>query len=152
MDWQAVTAQHLAGQDQMFGFLSHALDAARPRLAPHRDKSEGLLADAQVLLVHLPSRGGAHVPHLFQVFWFEEGLCGSATACLILYEGLPFVLVERSWCARENVALEESVVAIVPSGALAGSFVSGRRLMAQQQTDGKNEKTPEGSHYPQVLQ
>ena len=46
MHRQALIAQLLTGQDQMFGFLSDTLDPARPLYTPHRDKSERLQADA----------------------------------------------------------------------------------------------------------
>lgn len=152
MDWQAVIVQHFTGQDQMFVFLLDAPDAARPRFTPHCDKSERLLADAQVLLVCLPPLVGAHIPHPVQVFWIEEGLCGSATASFILDVVLPFDLVERSGSARGNVALDESVVALVPFGELAGSIILSKRLMTQQETDGEREQSPESSHYPELLQ
>lgn len=77
---------------------------------------------------------------------------GSATASFILDVALPFHLVERSGSARGNVALDESVVALVPSGELAGSIVFSKRLMTQQETRGKSEKSLESSHYPEVLQ
>lgn len=136
MDRQALVSQHLTGQDQMFGFLSDAPDAARPRLTPHRDKGERFPADAQVLLVLLPPFVGAHFPHPLQVFLGEEGLGGSVTASSPDVF-LPFVLVQRMGCARGNVALEESVVAVVPFGELAGSVVFGKCLMSKQEKDGK---------------
>lgn len=40
VDGQAVVAQHVAGQDQVLGLLTDALDAARPHLAPHCDEGE----------------------------------------------------------------------------------------------------------------
>lgn len=123
MDWQALIAQHFAGQDQMFGFLFDAPDPARPRFAPHRDKGEKLLADAQVLLVDLPPVFRAHGLHLVQVFWMEEGLGRPVTATVIPDVLLPVVLVERRGSTRANVALDEGVVAFVPCGQLAGSIV-----------------------------
>lgn len=136
----------------MFVFLSDALYAARPRLTPHGDKSERLPADAQVLLVRLPPLAAAHLPHLVQVFWTEEGLRGSATASFGLDEVLPLGLVKRIGGAGGNVVLDKSVVALVPIGGLAGSVISGKCLMSQQEADGKNEKSLERSHHPEVQQ
>lgn len=152
MDWQALVVQHFTGQDQMFGFLLDALDSARPRFAPHRDKREILLADAQVLLVDLPPVFRAHVLHPVQVFWMEEGLGGSVTAPVFPDVCLPFILVERRGSTRANVAFDEGAEAVVPFGDLAGSFVVSKRLMAQQETDGESKKIPESSHYPAVLE
>lgn len=152
MDWQALILQHLTGQDQMFGFLSDAPDAARPRLTPHRDKSERLLTDAQVLLKGLPPFVRAHILHHVQVFLFEEGLRGSVTAPVIPDVLLPFVLVQRRGGARANVAFDEGVVTVVPFGELAGSIIFSQRLITQQEADAKSEKSPENSHYPAVLE
>lgn len=150
MDWQALIAQHFTGQDQIFGIILNAPDAARPHYTPHRDKSERLLADAQVLLVYLPPFVRTHILHPVQVFWTEKGLGGSVTAPVIPDVILPFVLVERSGSTSTNVAFDEGVEAVVPFGELAGSIVFGKGLMTQQETDGKRE-SPESSHYPAVL-
>lgn len=152
MDRQTLILQHLTSQDQMFGFLLDALDAARPRFTPHRDKSKRLLADAQVVLVCLPPIALAHILHLVQVFWTDEGLGGSVTARMLFDVIHPLVLVERGGSARGNVAFEECGIAIIPFGALAGSIILSKCLMTQQETDGKREKSLEGSHYPAVLE
>lgn len=125
MDWQALIAQNLTSQDQMFGFLSDAPDAARPHFTPHSDKREKLPADAQVLLVDLPPFVRAHFLHPVQVFWVEEGLRGSVTVPMVLDVLLPFILIKRRGSAWGNVAFDEGVVAIIPFGALAGSIVFG---------------------------
>lgn len=152
MDRQTLILQHLTGQDQMFGFLLDVLDAARPQFTPHRDKSKSLLADAQVVLVYLPPVALAHILHLVQVFWTDEGLGGSVAARILFDVIHPLVLVERGGSARGNVAFEEGRIAIVPFGALAGSIVLSKCLMTQQETDGEREENPEGSHYPAVLE
>lgn len=154
MDRQAliVIAQLLTGQDQMFSFLPDAPDPARPRLAPHRDKSERLPAHAQVVLVRHPAFVGAHGHHPVRVAGGEEGLSGSVTAAGVLDVVLPLVLVQSVRITRANVAFDEVFEAGVPSGALAGSVGFGKRLMTQQETDGKTEKHPESSHYPAVLE
>lgn len=94
MDGQAVVAQHLAGQDQVLGFLPDALDAARPHLAPHSDEGERLAADAQVVLEPLAAPLTAHLLHPGQVHGVEEGLRGPAAARLVQDVPLPLVLVE----------------------------------------------------------
>lgn len=151
MDRQALVAQLLTGQDQMFGFLSDALDPASPRYTSHRDKSEGLPADAQVFLVHHPPLVRAHGLHPVKVALVQKGLGGSVTAPVVLDVRLPQVLVQSIWSTGANVAFDEGVVAVVPFGALAGSVVFSKRLMSQQETDGQSDKSPEGSHYPAVL-
>lgn len=151
MDGQAVSAQHLTGQDQMFVLLQHAPDATRARFTPHCDESERLPADAQVLLVGLPPFLAAHLHHPLQVFWIEEGLRGSAAARFTLDVVLPFALVERSGCARGKVALDKGVKALFPCRVLAGSLISSIRWMTQQETGGQSEKSSESSHDPEVL-
>lgn len=151
MDGQAVIAQHLTGQDQMFVLLLDAPDATCARFTPHCDESKRLPADAQVLFVGLPPSLAAHLPHPLQVFWIEEGLRGSAAASFTLDVVLPFTLVERSGRARGNVALDKGVVALFPCGALAGSLISSIRWMTQQETGGQSEKSSESSHDPEVL-
>lgn len=151
MDGQAVIAQHLTGQDQMLVLLLHAPDATCARFTPHCDESERLPADAQVLLVGLPPFPAAHLPHPLQVFWIEEGLCGSAAAGFTLDVVLPFTLVERSGRARGNVALDEGVVALFPCRVLAGSLISSIRWMTQQETGGQSEKSSASGHDPEVL-
>lgn len=113
MDRQAVVSQHLAGQDQVLGLLSDALDAARPGLAPYRHERELLLADAQVLLVRLPPLAGAHLLHSVQVFRVEEGLRGPAAASFTLDVVLPVLPVERGRGSGGQVALQEGFVAPV---------------------------------------
>lgn len=142
--------QPLAGQDQMFSLRLDALDPTGSHFAPHCDKRERLLADAQVLLVHLPSPVGAHFLHSLQVRWVKEGLCRSVAA-LTPDELLPLVLVERCWSPRGKVALDEGVEAVVPFGEQAGSVVFSKRLMTKQETDGKSEEGSEGSHFPAFL-
>lgn len=113
MDRQAVVSQHLAGQDQVLGLLSDALDAAGSRFAPHRHKGERLVADAQVVLVRLPPLAGAHLPHPVQVAWVEEGLRGSAAAGFVLDVVLPLLPVQRGRRPGRQVALQEGFVALV---------------------------------------
>lgn len=129
MDRQALVAQLLTGQDQMFGFPADALDAARPLLAPHRDEGEGLPADAQVVLVHHPPLVGAHGLHSGLAAFGQERLCGSATPPVVLDVNLPLVVVQRRWGTRAQVASEERVEAVVPLGELAGSVILSRCLM-----------------------
>lgn len=152
MNRKAVVAQPFTGQDQMLGFLPDASNTARSRLTPHRDKSERLPTDAQVVLVPLPAFVGAHRVHPLQVLGIEEGLRGSATAGFVHDVVLPLGLVERSGSAGGNVPLDEGVVAFGRSGALAGSIVLGQSLMSQQEADGKSEKGSESSHVPGFLQ
>lgn len=151
MDRQALIAQLITGQDQMFAFLSDALDAACPRFAPHCDKVETLPADTHVLLVRDSPLGCAHSHHPVQVARVQEGLGGSGTVAVILDEIHPLVLVQSSRSTRGNVALLEVVEGVVPFGELAGSVVYGKGLMNQQETDGEKGENPEGSHYPAVL-
>lgn len=113
MDRQAVVSQHLAGQDQVLGLLSDALDATRPGLAPYRHESELLLADAQVLLVRLPALAAAHLHHFVQVLWVEEGLRGSAAARFALDVVLPVLPVQGGRGSQGQVALQEGFVALV---------------------------------------
>lgn len=147
MDRQALVAQPLAGQDQMFGFLPHAPDPARARRAPHRDEGEGLAADAQVLLVHGAALVGAHRLHPGQVARPQEGLRGSVTAPVELDVILPLVLVQRLGSAGADVAFDERVEAVVPSGELARGVVLSRRGTSHEETGGEGEQSPEGSHH-----
>lgn len=151
MDRHTLIVHNLTGQDQMFGFLFDAPDAARPRLTPDSDKRERLAADTQVLLECFPPLVCAHSFHSVLVFGTEEGLSRSVTAAVIPDVRLPLVLVERSGHARANVPFDKGVEGTVPFGGLAGSVVLGRCLMTQQETDGKSEKSPETSHYPAIL-
>ncbi|KAF3839709.1 hypothetical protein F7725_018426 [Dissostichus mawsoni] len=151
VDRQALIAQLITGQDQMFGFLFDAPDAARPRFAPHGDKAETLPADAHVFLVRC-SPLDVHSHHPVQVARLQEGLGGSGTVAVILDEIHPLVLVQSSRSIRGNVALLEVVEGVVPFGELAGSVVYGKGLMNQQETNGEKGENPEGSHYPAVLE
>lgn len=152
MDRQAVVSQHLAGQDQVLGLLSDALDAAGSGLAPYRHEGELLLADAQVLLVRLPPLAGAHLPHSVQVFWVEEGLCGSAAASFTLDVVLPVLPVQRGGGSGGQVALQEGFVALVRASALAGGLVPDEGVGTQQQAQGKSEEQARGRHSPPALQ
>lgn len=100
----ALVVQFLAGQDQMLLLLCDAPDAARAGLAPHRHKGEGLLADAQVLLVHFALVGANGLDPL-QVVRVEEGLRWSVTAAVVPDVFLPLVLVRRPRRALSDVAL-----------------------------------------------
>lgn len=83
VDRQAVVAQHLTGQDQVLGFLSHALNAARPHLTPHGDKGERLATDAKVVLEPLAALLAANLLHPVQVLGVEKGLRGPSAARLV---------------------------------------------------------------------
>lgn len=141
----ALVVQHLTGEDQMFLLGCDAPNAARVWLAPHRYKCEGLLADAQVLLVHFASSVGAHGLDPLQVIWVEEGLCRPVTATVVPDVFLPLVLVRRPRRAISDVALQERPVAIVPLGKLAGSLVFGTNLLPEQETHNQR-KIREKSH------
>lgn len=114
MDGQTLVFQHLTGQDQMFSFPTDAPDPTGPQITPHCDESEGLIADAQVILVHLPTFVGADCLNLFQFVWMEEGLCGSVTVPVVLDVRLPFILIERVRSPRADVALDKGVEAVIP--------------------------------------
>ena len=151
MHRQTLILQLFTGQNQMFTFLNDAPDAAGAWLAPHCNKIERLVADAQVLLVRLPACLRAHGLHPVQLFRLKERLRGSVTAAVVLDVSLPLVLVESFGQPAANVPLDEGVEGIVPLGRLAGSVIFGRRLMPQQEEDGEREKNPESSHYPADL-
>lgn len=138
VDREAPIIQHLARQDQVFGFPSDSSDPTSSWLAPHRNKCERLLADAQVALQRLPSPAAAHGLHLLQIIWVEEGLRGSVT-CSALDELLPLVLVKRSRSTRRKVATDEDLVTLCPTRGLAGSVVSGTCGPSKQETDSNME-------------
>lgn len=148
MHRQAVVPQHLAGQDQVLGLLSDALDAARPGLAPYRHEGELLLADAQVLLVRLPPLAAAHLPHSVQVFGVEEGLRGPAAASFTLDVVLPVLPVQRGRGSGGQVALQEGFVAPVGASALAGGLVSDEGVGTQQQAEAEREEKTGRRHSP----
>lgn len=129
----ALVVQHITGQDQVLLLVRNAPDAARPGLAPHRHKREGLLADAQVLLVRLASFVGAHGLDPLQVVRAEEGLCGSVTAAVVPDVFLPLILVAGPGRAIADVAFEERPIAVVPLGKLARSLVFGTSLLPEQE-------------------
>lgn len=135
----------------MFGLLSDASDPAGSRFTPHRDKGEGHLTDAQVLLEHPPSPAGAHRLHPFQIVRVDEGLRGSVTASVVPDVGLPLVLGQRVGRARADVAFEEGPEAVVPFGRLAGSLIFRLDFMTQQDTKSQRQKQSGSSHYPAVL-
>lgn len=144
--------QQFAGQNQVFGLLPDALDAARPHFAPHCDEAERLAADAQVVLEPLAATLAAHLLHPGQVLGVQEGLCGPAAARLVQDVPLPLVLVEGGGRAGRQVTLEEIVKALVPSGTLTWSFVPGRGLTGQQEAYGDGEESPEpGRHHPRSM-
>lgn len=113
MDRQTLVVHHLTGQDQMFSFLTDAPDPAGPRLTPHCDETEGLIADAHVVLVHLPTFVGADCVYPVQFVWMEEGLSGSPAAPVVPDVLLPFVLIERVRSPRADVALGKGIVAVI---------------------------------------
>lgn len=114
MDRQTLVVQLLTGQDQMFSFLADVPDPAGSQLTPHCDESEGLLADAQVLLVHLSTFVGADGLYFVQFVWMEEGLCWSVAAPVVLDVSLPLILIESVRSPRADVALDKGVEAIIP--------------------------------------
>lgn len=148
MDWEALVIQDLTGQDQVFGFLSDAPDAAGPRFAPHGDEGERLVADAQVFLVDLPSSAGTHGLHLVQVARMEEGLRGSVTAPVGPDVLLPFILIGSGRGSRADVAGRELVEAVVPLGKLARSIILGKCAVSHQETQEDRENSPKSSHDP----
>lgn len=152
MDWQTLIVELLTGQDQVFGFLSDALDPTCSLITPHRYKSERPLTDAQVVLVHLSPLVSADGLHPVQFACVEEGLGGSVTAAVILDVVVPFILVQRIRSTRANVAFDKGAEAVIPFRELAGSVVSGKCLMTKQKTDSQSEENPESSHYPAVLE
>lgn len=83
MHGHTLVLQNLTGQDQVFGFLADVPDAAGSGFTPHRDESERLPADAQVLLVGAAARAGAHSLDPVQLFGVEEGLRGSVAAPVV---------------------------------------------------------------------
>lgn len=143
---QTLVVQNLAGQDQVFGFVLDAPDAAGSLLAPDGGEGEGLPADAQVVLEHLPSAAGAHGLDPAQILWMQEGLRGPVAAAVVLDVGPPLVHVVAGRRLRADVAPDEGVEAVVPPGALARGVVFGRRLVVEQEEDG--EENPESSHRP----
>lgn len=143
--------QLFTGQDQVLPLVLNAPDATRTGLAPHRHKREGLLADAQVLLVRLASCVGAHGHDPLQVVLGEEGLCGSVTATVVPNVFLPLVLVQRPRRVIADVALSERVETVVPLGKLARSLVSGTSLLPEQETHNQRQINLERSHCTAVL-
>lgn len=151
MHGHTLVLHHLAGQDEVFGLLLDAPDAAGSRFAPHRDEGEGLLADAEVLLEHLPSFAGAHGPHPVQLPRVDEGLRGSVAAPVVPDVALPLVLVRRGGSALSDVSFEEGLEAVVPFGGLAGGVVFPLDWLSQQGAESQSEKHSGSRHYPAVL-
>lgn len=148
VDREALVVQDLTGQDQVFGFLSDAPDAAGPWFAPHGDEGERLVADAHVLLVELSSSVGTHCLHLLQVTRMEEGLRGSVTAPVGPDVLLPFILIDSGWGSRADVTVHELVEAVVPLGKLARSIIFGKCVVSHQETQDDRENSPQSSHDP----
>lgn len=147
VDRHALILQHLAGKDQVFVFLGDVLDPTGPVNAPHGDKSERLLADAQVPLQHLASAAGAHGFHPVQIVRVQEGLCGSVALPQTLDVPLPLVRIQRVGRPEGEVASDERLEAVVPFGVLAGSIVRGRCGLSHQETGGKRKKDSGSSHF-----
>lgn len=148
MDRHALVFQHLTGQDHMFALPDDVPDPAGALVAPHRDEGERLLADAQVLLEGLAACAGAHGPDPVQVFWVQEGLGGSLAAAVLLDVVPPLVLIQRGGQPRADVAPDESIVAVVPFGSLAGSVVVRARPMSRQDAGGHQQRQARGGHSP----
>lgn len=148
MDREALVVQDLTGQDQVFGFRSDAPDAAGPGFAPHGDKGERLVADAQVVLVDLTSPVGAHGYHLLQVARMEEGLRGSVTAPVGPNVLLPLILIDSGRGSLADVPIREPFEAVVPLGKLARSVILGKCVVSHQETQDDMENSPESSHDP----